>query len=72
MTKKARKIGLTVVPALNKIDVPGVDVDDALEQLTFECELDPEQTMLVSARKSKGVAELVGFLFCFVFFFLQT
>jgi GTP-binding protein LepA len=55
----ARKCALTVVPALNKIDSPNADVDGVLEQLTFDLELDPAHTALVSARESIGVAELL-------------
>ncbi len=55
----ARKCSLTVVPALNKIDSPNADVDGVLEQLTYDLELDPSHTALVSARESIGVAELL-------------
>jgi elongation factor 4 len=56
----ARRSNLTVVPALNKIDSPNADVDGVLEQLTYDLELDPSKTALVSARESLGVAELLA------------
>jgi small GTP-binding protein len=55
----ARKLGLVVVPALNKIDSPEADVNGALEQLTFDLELDPASTTLVSARQSLNVDKLL-------------
>lgn len=57
--EKARELGLTVLPVLNKIDLPSADV----ELVTLECMesfgIDESQLLHVSAKTGLGVPELL-------------
>lgn len=47
--------GLTLVPVLNKVDLPHSDPPRVLEQMQETFELDPESAVLVSAKTGKNV-----------------
>ena len=47
--------GLTLVPVLNKVDLPHADTPRVLEQMHDTFELDPESAVLVSAKTGKNV-----------------
>jgi len=47
--------GLTLVPVVNKIDLPSADPPRALEQMETSFELKPENAVLVSAKTGLGV-----------------
>jgi elongation factor 4 len=47
--------GLTLVPVVNKIDLPSADAPRALRQLRDTFELDPEKAVLVSAKTGLNV-----------------
>lgn len=47
--------GLTLVPVVNKIDLPSADPPRALEQMKSSFELEPENAVLVSAKTGVGV-----------------
>jgi elongation factor 4 len=47
--------GLTLVPVVNKVDLPSADVPRALEQLKSTFELDPDIAVLVSAKTGLNV-----------------
>mgnify|MGYP002621863037 CR=1 FL=1 len=51
--------GLTLVPVVNKIDLPTADVDRALEQLQTSFELDTSKAVRVSAKTGQGVPEIL-------------
>lgn len=47
--------GLTLVPVVNKVDLPSADAPRALEQLESTFELDPKNAVLVSAKTGLNV-----------------
>lgn len=51
--------GLTLVPVLNKVDLPHADPPRVLEQMRETFELDPETAVLVSAKTGKNVQALL-------------
>jgi GTP-binding protein LepA len=55
----ARDAGLTIVPALNKIDLPAAEPDKRADELANLLNCDPEDILRVSAKSGAGVAELI-------------
>jgi elongation factor 4 len=51
--------GLTLVPVINKIDLPSADAPRALEQIKETFELDPDKAVLVSAKTGVNVEALL-------------
>ncbi|KNG50862.1 GTP-binding protein lepa [Stemphylium lycopersici] len=51
--------GLTLVPVLNKVDLPHADSPRVLEQMHDTFELDPKDAVLVSAKTGLNVASLL-------------
>jgi elongation factor 4 len=51
--------GLTLVPVLNKVDLPHADAPRVLEQMRDTFELDPAAAVLVSAKTGLNVASLL-------------
>ncbi|KAF2138597.1 uncharacterized protein K452DRAFT_277122 [Aplosporella prunicola CBS 121167] len=51
--------GLTLVPVINKVDLPSADPERALEQMHDTFELDPAKAVLVSAKTGLNVAALL-------------
>lgn len=51
--------GLTLVPVLNKVDLPHSDPPRVLEQMQDTFEIDPDTAVLVSAKTGKNVAALL-------------
>lgn len=51
--------GLTLVPVVNKIDLPSADPPRALEQLESTFELKPENAVLISAKTGLNVEEIL-------------
>ncbi|KAK7613694.1 translation factor GUF1, mitochondrial [Phyllosticta paracitricarpa] len=51
--------GLTLVPVINKVDLPSADPDRALEQMNETFELDTENAVLCSAKTGLGVEKLL-------------
>jgi len=52
---KAMELDLTILPVVNKIDLPNIDVDRVLRQVDEELGLDPETALLCSAKSGVGV-----------------
>ena len=50
---------LTIVPVINKIDLPSADIPAVREQITNELGLDDSHTQLVSAKTGEGVDGLL-------------
>ena len=54
----AMEHNLTIIPVVNKIDLPSADIDACLHQIDHDLGLEPEETVLVSAKTGAGVDEL--------------
>ncbi|TRY70881.1 hypothetical protein TCAL_02796 [Tigriopus californicus] len=50
---------LAVVPVLNKIDLPEVDLDSCLNQLESLFDIDPNSVILASAKSGIGIEEIL-------------
>jgi GTP-binding protein LepA len=55
----ARDAGLTIVPALNKIDLPAAEPDKRADELGHLLGVDPDGILRVSAKSGDGVEELL-------------
>src|SRR5436190_12988342 len=55
----ARDAGLTIIPALNKIDLPAADPEEVARELGVLLDVDPGDVLRVSAKTGQGVAELL-------------
>jgi GTP-binding protein LepA len=55
----ARDAGLTIVPVINKIDLPAADVDATRAQITEILELDGAEALAISAKHGTGVPEVL-------------
>lgn len=51
--------GLTLLPVVNKVDLPSADTERALEQLEETFELDPTNAVLVSAKTGLNVESIL-------------
>lgn len=49
---------LTIIPVINKIDLPSADIDMAKEQIETELGLDSEQAVLCSAKEGLGIEDI--------------
>lgn len=54
----AMEHNLTIIPVINKIDLPSADIDACLHQIDHDLGLESEETVLVSAKTGVGVDEL--------------
>ncbi len=50
---------LEIIPVINKIDLPGADIEAVLHQINHDLGLDPDGAMQVSAKMGTGVDELL-------------
>jgi GTP-binding protein LepA len=50
---------LTIIPVINKIDLPQADVEGTKAQIEQELGLDPDQALLCSAKEGLGVDEVL-------------
>ncbi len=55
----AMEYDLTVLPVVNKIDLPAADPDRVLEEIDDELGLDPFEALLASAKRGDGVPEVL-------------
>ncbi|MEW6554957.1 MAG: translation elongation factor 4 [Actinomycetota bacterium] len=56
----AVEAGLTVIPVVNKIDLPSADYEDSAMELADLLGIDPGEVMAVSAKTGEGVEELLA------------
>lgn len=49
---------LTIIPVINKIDLPAADIDMAREQIDRDLGLDPDEAVLASAKTGQGLPEV--------------
>ncbi len=50
---------LTIIPVINKIDLPSADVEAVQDQIDRELGLDPEEAVLCSAKEGIGIDEVL-------------
>jgi len=50
---------LTIIPVINKIDLPAADIEGVKEQIDRELGLDPELAILCSAKEGIGIEEVL-------------
>ena len=50
---------LTIIPVINKIDLPAADVDGVKEQIERELGLDSDHVLLCSAKEGLGIDEIL-------------
>jgi GTP-binding protein LepA len=55
----ASDAGLTIVPVLNKIDLPAADVDGTRTQITEMLDIDGDEAIAISAKHGTGVPEVL-------------
>ncbi|MBC8514595.1 elongation factor 4 [bacterium] len=55
----AKEMGLVVLPCVNKCDIEGIDVDEAVIELADWIECDPEEVVRVSAKSGFGLENLL-------------
>jgi GTP-binding protein LepA len=55
----ASDAGLTIIPVINKIDLPAADVDGTREQITEALGLDGVEALAISAKHGTGVPEVL-------------
>lgn len=50
---------LTIIPVINKIDLPSADIDRVKKQIESELGLDPDEALLSSAKEGIGIEEML-------------
>ena len=55
----AQQQGLTIIPVINKIDLPNAKVDEAIEEITNLILIEPEEILKISAKEGTGVATVL-------------
>ena len=57
--QQAKKLGLTIIPVINKIDVASADIEGTKQQVHDILDFDINSILLVSAKTGTGVPELL-------------
>lgn len=55
----AMEHNLVIVPVINKIDLPSADIDRVKEEIDHELGLDPESSILCSAKEGRGIEDIL-------------
>jgi GTP-binding protein LepA len=55
----AMEYNLTLLPVINKIDLPAADIDRVREEIDADLGLDPYEAVLVSAKQGTGIDDLM-------------
>jgi GTP-binding protein LepA len=50
---------LTIIPVINKIDLPGADIEATKQQIEHALALDPREALLISAKQGTGIDEVL-------------
>lgn len=56
---KAMEQNLTIIPVINKIDLPSANIAEVRDELDHELGLDPDEAVLVSAKTGQNVDQLL-------------
>lgn len=57
--RKATEQNLVIIPVVNKIDLPNVDIEQRILELAILLDIEPEEVLTVSARTGEGVEKLM-------------
>ncbi|CAB3224129.1 unnamed protein product [Arctia plantaginis] len=60
----AKRNNLTIIPTLNKVDLPRADPDKVKAQLNSVFKIDPKSVLSISAKKGWGIQELLEAVIC--------
>ncbi|MBU0599699.1 GTP-binding protein, partial [bacterium] len=55
----AKSLFKKIIPCINKIDLPNANLDSTLHQIEKALNLDPDETILVSAKEGIGIKDLL-------------
>lgn len=58
-TRKAKDLGLKIIPVLNKIDLPGVDIPQRKKELVEIMNFQEEEILLASGKTGEGAEEIL-------------
>ncbi|MBZ5562107.1 MAG: translation elongation factor 4 [Acidobacteriia bacterium] len=50
---------LAIIPVINKIDLPGADIEATRQQIEHALALDPQEALLISAKQGTGVEDVL-------------
>jgi GTP-binding protein LepA len=50
---------LAIIPVINKIDLPGADIEATKQQIEHTLALDPDEALLISAKQGLGIDEVL-------------
>ncbi|MBU1039225.1 translation elongation factor 4 [Patescibacteria group bacterium] len=56
----AKEQGLTIIPVINKLDLPAADPDKVAAELADLLQIEPSEVLRVSAKEGSGVAEVLN------------
>jgi GTP-binding protein LepA len=57
--RKARKLGLEIIPVLNKIDLENINIEERKKELTQMLGFKQEEVLLASGKSGKGAEEIL-------------
>src|SRR5690606_25462506 len=57
--EKAKALGLTIIPVINKIDLPTADVEPAILEIMAILGVNENEILLTSAKSGTGVTEIL-------------
>ncbi len=55
----AKESNLTIIPVINKIDLPHADIDGVKDELVSAFKFNPDEILLASAKKGEGIARIL-------------
>jgi GTP-binding protein LepA len=56
---QAQKLGLTIIPVINKIDLPNADLENSVQELASLLKIDENEIIKVSAKTGKNVNQVL-------------
>ncbi len=58
--RKAKELGLKIIPVINKIDLPNIDIDSIILDLVVSLDIDEKDIILTSAKKSINIDKILN------------